>query len=1055
MNSRRRALSLITASVLAWGAFFPAAANVAYARMETSALALSWQTPIGEGTMLQKYTKSYGDQQVSIMVTKVDLNNPYVEVKPVYGTNQKLTERQTVTQMARETGAIAAVNADFFNMSKRGAPFGIVMRDRELVSSMGLISYWYSLGLTSDKTALIEHFGFSGQVTAPNGTSFPLQGVNKEEYNPSEGRKSHLNQLNLYTPRFGKTSLGAIPGYQNVVEVVFVNNVATEVRVNQPGAVIPENGYVLWGHGPAATFLLQNFPVGAAAQISYQTTPTNKDWTQAVGGSVLLVDQGRALTSFATDSYIKQINARTAVGVTQDGKTLFLVTVDGSKPVYLDEMADIMAELGSWRAINLDGGGSTTHAARMLGETEAKLINQPSGGAERRVPTGIAVYNTAPPGVLAGFNIVGPAEVLIGQTVKYDVKAWDNHYLPYSLKASDVTWQAGQSDSGSFEQESFTATRSGTATIIAEAAGIRQQRDIHVISGQEVAQLLVSPSPINLAQGQVLTLDIKVKTKKGQLIAATPRSVQLYTDSPVVTTNDQLQLIAGEQAGTANLTVTYDGVSTTVPIIVGQVEIPWLTFDNQTSMSHVGYPASLSNYGSFTAVSAGGGEPVFRTRKSAKLTYNLSGAPETDVRIAYGRVGAKPETIPGKPIGIGLWVYGDNSKHWLRSEIVDAKGKLVYVDLAKEIDWTGWKQVKGYFPAGLTYPLQLKSIYIVAPAESSNDPHDQGVLYFDEVSLLLPSNAATEPKGREVTPGAPGTLSLGQELDLGYSLQQTASFLQKARLDVKSIVPQPLPGYVPADYAFTLQGAVLKPGQPDQLSTKPVTVTLKPKKWIKGKGVGLLYINEANHTLDPLLGEVDANGNWVYQLNAYGTYVPYYLDPPAGVPFVDIINHPAREEITALAKKGLVKGLDTNLFGPEVPLTRAQFVTLLARAFQWKLPDKPKLNFKDAIPAYAQGAVQVALSKGLVKGYPDKTFRPNQSVTRAEAALILDRILNKKAQPSKPLADQKSLPKWAAPAIANMVGLGLIDPEAGRFNPNQPMTRAVCVVALYRILEKQ
>ncbi|WP_134683417.1 phosphodiester glycosidase family protein [Brevibacillus migulae] len=1049
----RKVLSLITASVLAWGAFLPIVPQSAEARMETSALALSWQTPIGEGTTLQKYYKSYANQQISIMVTKVDLNNPYVEVKPVYGTKGKLTERQSVTNMAKETGAVAAINVDFFNMSKRGAPFGIVMKDRELISSMGLISYWYSLGLTGDKTAMIEKFGFTGQVTAQNGAAYPLQGVNKEEYNPSEGRKSHFNQMNLYTPKFGKTSLGQIPGY-NTVEVVFRNNVATEVRVNQPGAPIPEDGYVLWGNGPAAVFLQQNFPVGSTAQVSYATLPNTTDWAQAVGGSILLVDQGVAKTSFQVDSYLKQINARTAVGISQDGKTLYMVTVDGAKPVYLEEMADIMVELGAWRALNLDGGGSTTHAARMLGETEAKLVSQPKEGSERRVPTGLAVYNTAPPGELAGFQIAGPTEMLMGQTATFTTKAWDTHYLPYKIDPSDIEWQAAQSEAGSFAGNVFTATRPGIASIVAESNGIAQSRDIYVITGQDVAQVVVSPSPINMVPGQTLTLDVKVKTKKGQTINATPQSVQVWSDSDAITVDsDKLQLIAGDQPGTANITVSYDGVSTTVPVMSGQeIEVPWLTFDNQTSMYHVGHPASISAYGSFKTVS-GDADLVYRTKKSAQLSYNFAGAPTTDVRIAYGRVGANPVTIPGNPIGIGLWVNGDGSNHWLRAEVVDAKGKLTYVDLAKEINWTGWKQVKGFVPGGVTYPLQLKSIYVVdRPDDQATQ--EQGVLYFDEVSLLLPKNAATQPAGREVVPATPGTLSLGQELDMGYSLQKTAGFLAKARIDVKSVAGQSMPGYVPADYSFTLTPVALQAGQQDQLATHPVTITLTPKKWMNGKGVGLMYVNEVNNTLDMLMGQVDAKGNWVYEINSYGTYIPYYLDAPSGVAFVDIINHPAQAEITSLANRGLVKGMDAYHFGPEVPLTRAQFVTLLGRAFDWKLPAQPKVSFKDVIPDYAKGSVQVAVSKGLVKGYADKTFRPNQTVTRAEAAVILDRVLQKKATPKTAPADKKSWPQWAASSINNMAGLGLIDPQNNRFEPNKPMTRAVTAVALYRSLEK-
>ncbi|GAA4720702.1 phosphodiester glycosidase family protein [Brevibacillus fulvus] len=1044
----RKMISLLAASVLAWGAFVSLPVNVAEAtRAVTSSLNLDWQTPIGEGTTLLKYSKAYAGSPVTIYVTKVDLNNPYVEVKPVYGTNGKLTERQTVTNMAKETGAVAAINADFFNMNKRGAPFGIVMKDRELISSMGLISYWYSLGITSDKTAMLEHFGFGGKVTAQNGASYPLQGVNKEEYNPSEGRKSHQNQLNLYTPSFGKTSLGALSGYKDVVEVLVVDNVVKEVHVNKPGFYIPYNGYVLWGHGAAAAFLTKNFPVGSTASVEYLTTPTTTDWTQAVGGSFLIVDKGKPLSSFQTDSYIKQANSRTAVGVSQDGKTLYLVAVEGAKGILLDELAQTMVELGAYRALNFDGGGSTTMAARMLGDTQAKLINQPKGGSERRVPTGVAVYNTAPPGTLAGFSVDSPTEMLIGQTVGFTTKGYDNHYLPYQIDPSQIQWSVSDLNAGYFTNQQFTATASGTTTVTATVNGVTRNRQLHVISGQEVAQLIVSPNPINIGQGSTVKLDIKVKTKSGQLIQATPLSVQTAVSSSKATVNDQLQLVAGDEGGADTLTVTYDGVSTTVPIMVGETEQPWINFDQQTGMFHSGYPSSLSDSGSFAAVT----EPVYRSAKAAKLQYNFSNASPNDVRIAYGNLAAKPLDIPGKPIGLGVWVYGDNSQHWLRAEVIDAKGKTVYLDLADEINWTGWKQVKGYFSGSVNYPLKLKSIYVVNRAENEDKPV-KGTIYLDEISVLQPYNPAKNLTTKEVTPSAPGTLSLGSELDLGYSFAKSADYLQKASISTVA-APVGQLDYKLAGYGFTIKPVALKEGKQDQFAVSPAQLTFTPKSWMNGKGVGLLYVNETNGTYDTLPGTVDSKGNWVYQVNSYGTYLPYYLDKPDGVAFFDIIHHPAQAEITSLAQRGLVKGLTEDLFGPEVSLTRAQYVTLLARAFQWELPDDPRLNFKDAVPAYAQAAVQAAMEKGLVKGYPDQTFRPDQAVTRAEAAVILDRVLQKTAKPAQKPADQSSWPGWAAASINNLVGAGIIDLQGSKFEPNKPTTRAVCAVALYRALQ--
>src|SRR5699024_3053523 len=80
---------------------------------------------IGEGTTLQTYNKQVDGKKSWVYVTKVDLNNEYAQVKPIYGKNSSFTAKQSVEGMAKETGAIAAVNADFFNMQKR-TPFGMV-----------------------------------------------------------------------------------------------------------------------------------------------------------------------------------------------------------------------------------------------------------------------------------------------------------------------------------------------------------------------------------------------------------------------------------------------------------------------------------------------------------------------------------------------------------------------------------------------------------------------------------------------------------------------------------------------------------------------------------------------------------------------------------------------------------------------------------------------------------------------------------------------------------------------------------------------------------------
>ncbi|RAP77383.1 S-layer homology domain-containing protein [Paenibacillus montanisoli] len=86
-----------------------------------------------------------------------------------------------------------------------------------------------------------------------------------------------------------------------------------------------------------------------------------------------------------------------------------------------------------------------------------------------------------------------------------------------------------------------------------------------------------------------------------------------------------------------------------------------------------------------------------------------------------------------------------------------------------------------------------------------------------------------------------------------------------------------------------------------------------------------------------------------------------------------------------------------SLIQPDKPATRLFAATLLVKALgleeEAKAAANAELSFRDAgkIPAGSVGYVKVALEKGLIKGYEDRTFRPNQPVTRAELAALLDR----------------------------------------------------------------
>ena len=119
--------------------------------------------------------------------------------------------------------------------------------------------------------------------------------------------------------------------------------------------------------------------------------------TDAVSGRPLIVDRGRASDELATFPRTYSREPRSAVGVSQDGRTVYLITVDGRRATShggtLVEMAELLVELGAYRGINLDGGSSTT----MFVANEGGIVNRPSRGWEREVVNHIGVEAPAPP----------------------------------------------------------------------------------------------------------------------------------------------------------------------------------------------------------------------------------------------------------------------------------------------------------------------------------------------------------------------------------------------------------------------------------------------------------------------------------------------------------------------------------------------------------------------------------------------------------------------------------------------------------------------------------
>jgi len=94
----------------------------------------------------------------------------------------------------------------------------------------------------------------------------------------------------------------------------------------------------------------------------------------------------------------KQVTSRSAIAISKDKKSVHFVTVDGAnkKGMNMTQFADYLVSLGVDRALNLDGGGSTTMGVRNYGSNSVVLANKPSAGSQRQVSAILEAISTAP-----------------------------------------------------------------------------------------------------------------------------------------------------------------------------------------------------------------------------------------------------------------------------------------------------------------------------------------------------------------------------------------------------------------------------------------------------------------------------------------------------------------------------------------------------------------------------------------------------------------------------------------------------------------------------------
>lgn len=278
---------------------------------------------------------------------------------------------RTVSTIAADNGAVAAVNGGYFNTD--GQLIGCSRIDGQ---TAGTIYYARtSLGFMPDGTMKIGTVSYDAEVTLGDVT-LPVSGVNCPRGE---------DNLTLYNPLYGNTT------DTNEFGTEYVIRDGRVVAIGNGNGRIPRDGMIVSVHGSSEE-AFKDVKVGYRATIKENYYGELADAQNILGAGPELLRNGKINVTSRGEYFPSDIAVgkapRTAVGIKGNGHVL-LAVIDGrqshSTGTTLAETAELMKMFGAVNAMNLDGGGSSEMVLN------GEIINSPSDGRERRVGNGIVV----------------------------------------------------------------------------------------------------------------------------------------------------------------------------------------------------------------------------------------------------------------------------------------------------------------------------------------------------------------------------------------------------------------------------------------------------------------------------------------------------------------------------------------------------------------------------------------------------------------------------------------------------------------------------------------
>ncbi|MBU6453366.1 MAG: phosphodiester glycosidase family protein [Cyanobacteria bacterium REEB67] len=308
-----------------------------------------------------------------INMVDIDMSKSPMKVRALTA-SYSFNHLKDVREHARDSGAIAAINANYFK--RDGVPLGTLMVDGEWVA--GPLFDRVALGFTEGGYARMARVGLHGILSTsnPEHQQIWINNVNQPHRTGS--------RCILYTRRWGERVTLPFAG-----TLLAVDASGQIIDRAEKSMAIPYGGFVLCDSKKSP---IADLASGELVHVKWQITPGGWDNVkEAVSGGPLLLQNGKFACDLKGERFPAnwtggQIVARTACGITADDH-LLMATFEGPHTLY--DVAKFFLKHGCTEAMNLDGGGSTTMVVN------GTTVTRNGSAAQRHVAVALGIFSEA------------------------------------------------------------------------------------------------------------------------------------------------------------------------------------------------------------------------------------------------------------------------------------------------------------------------------------------------------------------------------------------------------------------------------------------------------------------------------------------------------------------------------------------------------------------------------------------------------------------------------------------------------------------------------------